>query len=523
MSIAKITAPDRLPALLAFLALLGICAFLLFFRLGETPVFGDETTYIQVGARALRTGHWAPLLGGKTTFAWKPPLTIWGNALGMGLLGENELGARLAVGLGGLGLCALLARFARRHGNAWTMWLAPLAFVSAPPLLLEHGLRSAVPEAWLLLAVALSFFWFLEAGARSAGVRLGGLALLSMASGWIKGLVGPLIVGGTLFLVELAVPGTAPAGVPQQDGPAPRSWPQRLRAALATAAAATLPGILFYFAWLLFTLGSVGEVLHFLDIDLAQRAASGLDPSHLQPPSIYLAAALANFGPFALLAPLALAGMLIRDRRQPGDQASSTRRLRVTLLLWIAVVFLLFVVPSSRLAWYVFPAYPALAFATALTLDEARRWLAHFRAGPALFLLLLALLGAARVRALVRAWPVREPQSLAALQHRLDADPAARAYAEAGLVRSPEAVASIAAWHRFYLRRFVLLEERVLPAAAPACSFVVTAEPGSWRAAVGSRLAGVTAVRGELPGQWRLFVLDLCHGTFSGGIDESPP
>ncbi|MEO8195873.1 MAG: hypothetical protein ABI689_04040 [Thermoanaerobaculia bacterium] len=508
----KILTPKPLTALLA---VLGGCAFLLFFRLAEMPVFGDETIYIQVGVRALHSGHWAPLLAGKSIFAWKPPLAVWGNAAGMALLGENELGARLVVGIVGLLLCALVAHFAWRNGNVWTMLLAPLALISAPPLLLEHGLRCAVPEAWLLLAVTGSFLWHLETAGRNPRVRLAGLTLLSMFSGWTKGIVGPLIVGGTLFLVELA----APAG----DPPASADLPQRLRRAVSTAAAATFPGILFYLGWLLVSFGSVGDTLHFLQVDLGQRASSGLDPLHLQPPSVYLRAALANFGVGALLAPLALAAMLARDWRLPGEAADATRRVRLTILLWIVVVFVLFVLPSSRLSWYVYPAYPALALATAFALDELRRWLRQFRAGPAIFLLGILLLGAFRVQALVRAWPDREPHSLAALQHRLDADPAARAYTETALLRGPGAVDRLPGWHRFYLRRFVLLEQRALPADAPACSFVVTTEPGSWTTAVGGRLAGVTGVRGGLSGQLRLFVLDLCGGTFSGGAQEGPP
>ena len=37
------------------LVILAICAFLLFFELGDAPVFGDETLYIRVAGRALQT------------------------------------------------------------------------------------------------------------------------------------------------------------------------------------------------------------------------------------------------------------------------------------------------------------------------------------------------------------------------------------------------------------------------------------------------------------------------------------
>ena len=496
------------------LLLLGTCAFLLFFQLDEVPFFGDETLYVRVAARALHTGQWAPLLGDRTAFVWKPPIVVWGNGAGMALLGENELGARLGVGLAALLLCALLAWYGLRIGNRWTMVLAPLTLVSAPGLLLEHGLRSANPEAWLLLAVTASFVFFLETGAKSARVRLGGLALLSCFSSWTKGLVGPLVVGGALFLVELAVP--------RETEAEPATLRRRLARAIVTAGAATLPGLLFYLAWLLFSLGSVGDVLYFLGIDLARRSGAGLDPLHLQPPSIYIRAAIENFGYFALLAPLALAVRLLRSRRDPGVAATHDRRIHSTLLLWIVVTFVLFAIPSSRLVWYVFPAYPALALATALLLDQVRSLLVRWRGGLAAFLLLLALLGAARIEALARAWPEREPHSLGALQRFLDSEPDARAFVERALGRGAEDGHPVAQWHRHYLRRFPPLDGRALPAEAPRCSFVVTAEPAAWRPLLGDRLAGVTGVRGELPGQLKLFVLDLCGGRFSGGAQSSP-
>ena len=495
------------------LVLLAICAFLLFFQLGETPFFGDEALYVRVAARAVHTGQWAPI--GRVPFVWKPPITLWGIGAGIAVLGENEVGARLAVGMAGLLLCAVVARFGRRIGSRWTMVLAPLALVSAPGLLLEHGLRSAVPEAWLLLAVAASFLYFIESGDRSQRSQLGGLALLSCFSSWTKGIVGPLLVGATLFLVEFATPASA------ERAAAP--LPRRLGRAIATAGAATIPGLLFYLAWLLFSLGTVGDVIQFLALDIGERASAGLDPQHLQPPAIYLRAALENFGWFAILAPLALAVRLASLRRETSAEALRQRRIQLTLLLWILVTAVLFMIPSSRLAWYIFPAYPALALATALLLDQTRLVLGRGRGGWAAFLVLLSLLVAARTHALVEAWPLREPHSLAALQHHLDRNPSARAFTERSLRLGKEEGHPVAAWHRHYLRRFVALDRRELPADAPSCSFVVTAEPEAWRSVLGGRLSGVSAVRGELPRQLKLFVLDLCGGAFVSGEPDATP
>lgn len=511
MAATKITTPTLW---VIALLLVGTCSFLLFYQVGEVPFFGDETLYVRVAARALHSGQWAPLPFGTGSFVWKPPIVVWGSGAGMALLGQNELGARLAVGLVSLMLCALTAWFGWRIGNTWTLAIAPLTLVSAPGLLLEHGLRSANPEAWLLLAVTASFVFFLATGDRSAQVRFGGLALLSCFSSWTKGIVGPLVVGGTLFLVELLTRARAPA--------ATGTWRPRLARAIAAAGAATLPGILFYLAWLLFSLGSARAVLDWLEFDLVARSATGLDPIHLQSPTIYWHAAWENFGPFALVAPLALVATLIRGRHASTVEARATRRVQLTLLVWITAVFVLFAIPSSRLAWYVFPAYPGLALGTALALDSLRRALARWRGGQVAFLLLLALLGAARVQALTEAWPKREPHSLAALQHTLDSDPSARAFVEQPLVRGEQADHLVAQWHRHYLRRFTALPSRELPPGAPACSFVVTTEPEAWRPLLGERLTGVTGVRGELPGQRKLYVLDLCGARFSGGAQESP-
>lgn len=496
------------PLTLGILAalLIGASAFLLFFRLGEEPAFGDETAYMQVAARTWRTQHWAPLLGGDRAFPWKPPISVWASAAGIGLLGENELGARLLGGLAGIATCALVGWLGWRHRNTWTMVLATLAFVTAPPLLLEHGLRSAVPEPWLLLFTTASFAIFLESPRLGRRRVLVGLALLSVLSGLTKSIVGPAILGLALFVVELLRPASGGSDIGR--------WP-RFRRALTTAAAASVPGVASYAAWIFFSLGIDGA-LKFVSLDLAQRASSGIDPIHLQPPSVYLDAAIANFGPFALLAPLVLALQSRGFGRRADDEPSDFPSFPFTLLVWILVVFTLFGIPRSRLSWYVYPAYPALALATASSLDLLRSRLAPFRAGRRIFVALLAALCGLRAQALQKAWPEQDPTSLAALQHLLDADPNARVYTEAAIARKPEPPIRLPSWHRFYLRRFTIVDRPELPEAPPECSFVVTADPLAWRGLPQERLVGTTALRGTRPNETQLYILDLCQGRLLG-------
>jgi 4-amino-4-deoxy-L-arabinose transferase-like glycosyltransferase len=501
-------------------ATLAACAALLFFQLGDQPVFGDETLYLKVAGKTLQTGRWVPLLGRPYAFVEKPPLTVWGAALGMGLAGRNELGSRWVNGVVALLLCALTARFALRAGNLWTMALAPLLLISAPGLLLEHGLRMALPETWLLLAVTAGCYWFLASEHRSLTVRLAGLAAISLFAGWTKGLIGPLVLGATIFLVEIV----APRREPGAEAPPPPQ--RRLSQATASAVAATVPGLLLYFGWLVYSLASVDAALAFVQRDILGRTTGSHDPLHLQPFAIYLLAAWRNFGILALAGPLLLLVKSRKDDSLPDEEGHRERRLHLTLLFWVVSVFVLFGIPQSRLAWYSYPAYPALALAAALVLDRLRALLRNGlgafgglgpRVGTAAFVLLLSLLFALRAEALVRAWPSRDERSLMALQRRLDADPAARAFVEQGLVQGEHARLNVAEWHRFYLRNFVELERRQLPAEAPACSFVVTSDPEAWRPLVGEQLAGVAPVAAANPRFIPLFVLDLCGGRFAGG------
>lgn len=492
------------------LALLMVCSFLLFFELGDAPVFGDETLYIRVAGRTLQTGRWFPIVGHPHPFIEKPPLTVWGAAAGMRVAGVHEFGARWVNGLVGVLLCALTAWFALRLGNVWTMAIAPLLLITSPGLLLDHGLRSVVPESWLLLSVTAAFFWFSVSQAKSPTFRLGGLALLSIFAGGTKGIVGPIVIGSALGLVELIAPAE------------PLSAGRRLRRAVVTGAAAAIPGILAYCGWLLFSLATLSGVRDFLHRDLVVRASGGRAAIDMQPFSIYLRAIWKDFGLLAVAGPMTLLACRWRVHLRPGAEPSPGRRESWTLLLWIAAVLAVFGIPKARLPWYCFPAFPALAIAAALALDRLRSLLADRRNGtwrlPAttVFALSLALLFAVRADALRRAWPVWDPHSLLALQRILDADSAAKAYTETGLDQGEYGRTHVVEWQRFYVRRFTELAQRKLPPDAPACTFVVTPEPDAWRNELGTRVAGVTPVAGSVPGWLTLHVLDLCGGRFAG-------
>lgn len=511
-------------------AALSPCAFLLFFRLGEQPIFGDETLYVRVAGKVLRTDLWAPILNRPYAFVEKPPLAVWGAALGMAVAGVDEFGARW-VGVGAsLLLCALTAGLALRCGNAWTMALAPLLLASSPGLLLDHGLRWAVPESWLLLSLVAGFSAAVASGEPGSKTRLAPVALASAFSGWTKGLVGPVVLALALFGTELVL---ALTGQPESGSTLRariQSWTRMLPRAFAISLAALLPGLFTYFGWLYFSLASLTEVGRFLDRDLLVRASGLRDPNDLQPFSIYLQSAWENFGLLAILGPLLLISALFQRRRTPASAAPIDRRTAAMLLCWIVSVFAIFGTPRARLPWYSFPAYPALAIAGALVLDQIRVWWIrrpYFAAGSrrrwatSTFALLLVFVSAIRVNALRRAWPVEDPFSLMRLQRILDEDRTARAYVDAGLSDGAQAKAAVEEWHRYYLRRFTELPEARLPAEAPSCSFIVTAEPARWRSNLGRPIVAERALAGVRAPKRPLFILDLCAGRFLGRAAES--
>lgn len=79
-----------------WLAILTISVGLLYFyRIGDVPLTdGDSALYGYIAKDLVRSGDWQSMRWRGGPFLDKPPISMWGMALGFVLFGFNEFGAR---------------------------------------------------------------------------------------------------------------------------------------------------------------------------------------------------------------------------------------------------------------------------------------------------------------------------------------------------------------------------------------------------------------------------------------------
>ncbi len=112
-----------------WLAALGMLAL---YGLGSIGVVDyDEAAYAEVARAMWKSGDWlVPLLCGEP-FYEKPPLLYWTQALGYGLFGLGEAGARIGTALAGAAMPLVLYGFARRPLGARAAFRSALVLATS--------------------------------------------------------------------------------------------------------------------------------------------------------------------------------------------------------------------------------------------------------------------------------------------------------------------------------------------------------------------------------------------------------
>jgi 4-amino-4-deoxy-L-arabinose transferase-like glycosyltransferase len=455
-------------ALLTWLAdatgLLLAAALVLFNNLGATSLLGDETIYAQVARQAAFKGQWMPTHWLGAIFLAKPPLRTWAVALLFRLFGIDEWTARALDA--GMGVATILvvylagrALFGRRAGA-----IAALLLLSAHDLVFLHGLREGVQESALLLAFSAALLAYLTAATGALGPgwtrRRGDVAsgLATAASLLVKNAVGLLVLGIT-GLYELIF----------ARGPAARGWrrllPRDPLRVLAVLLAVYLPWLALAYAV------TGGRYLSILHRDVVERMTAGLDPHHVRH-GVYLQELAADFGPalglLALAALFAVAAWRAGRRGLPAGRVEAERA--AFLALWAGFVLAVLSTSASKLEWYLYPAYPAIALLAGYAADRALAWLGRRHAAAGLAgSALIAVYLAVRV---LQAW-----QAGLAPPPRIDADLVARQITAAGHPSvCLDRKLSMREWNVFYLMP-LLTRFAATPAEAATCAVLLTEDP----------------------------------------------
>ena len=349
---------------------------------------------------------------------------------------------------------------ARRFGLGVGL-LSAMVILAAEGYLCVHGVRDSVMDSLLtLLAVVICFAWLnLRDGGPKRRVWWSTTAAAVVLAGLSKNAFG-VVFAAVLVIIELSAP----------------IWERRkspfLRPAIGVAATAVFAA-LAYFALMMWV--SKGAFASFQYGDLVVRATRGIDQAHLHGALFYPRTLVGDFGPWLLLV---LVTAFVVARGGPiGD-----RRNAAFLLVFAAVFIGGFALTPSKLPWYLYPAYPALALVIGYGAREVVRAYPSVVWRGATLVVIIGLV----VVDLNSAWTaVRRDVRV------IDAERFVRAYSQiedASLVIDAPSIkrhGRLRSWNRFYLEgapnaQWFSRSPAALESAGRGCAFVVTDEPASY-------------------------------------------
>lgn len=380
------------------IGVVAVAASLFFDRLGDRALRGDEAIHAQVAREAAASGDWLPLRFDGGVYTAKPPLKILAVAWIFDRFGVSEFNARVLDPVFGVGTVLLVFLFGARCFGSWTGALAALLLATTPLYVLRHGVREGVQDSALvfLLTAALMLYAHRLAGGRSGRLALAGAGVAVGLASLVKGPV------AALALPVLAL----------WESFSHRRRPGGLRAGARDVAVVALLGLAFYLPYALaahaWTGGRLDQILYR---DVVVRATEGVDPRHSHGPTFYLRQLWRELGPW-LLATVPAAVVVFRGRRAGEDRE---RAALIRCGLWALTLLAVLSVPTSKLEWYLYPAYPAFALLLAGGTGVAVRWALGWRPVRGVGVALTGVLVAVAVAGL---W-----QRYDHLEDRLDATP----------------------------------------------------------------------------------------------------
>jgi 4-amino-4-deoxy-L-arabinose transferase-like glycosyltransferase len=343
----------------------------------------------------LQRNNWTVLYINGIRWLEKPPLHYWLVAAAYALIGESAFATRLPIALAMVCLVLLLYEFGRRFFSERAGFYAGLVMGTSAGAFLFT--RIMIPEALYALEFTAAFYLFMRAWTGSLSPRVGywgcaavvGLATLTRAG---IGAFFPLVILAA-FLVA--------AGAWRRSGEARRRLSTvPLWSSTAIALAVALP---WHVAAALRTHGFLW--FYFVNEQILRALGKRYPPDYTAVPLwMWWGAHLIWFFPWIAFLPYVWGERpALKSWGRPSDTGAQARLLA---FIWAAVIFVFFsFVTGSRMEYYAFGAWPAVALLIGLGLERAEaardRWLPRLHAGLAAIglacaVILLALLWMSR-------------------------------------------------------------------------------------------------------------------------------
>lgn len=345
-----------------------IACSLLFANLGAFPLFNpDEALYAEPAREMLEIGDYITTYLNYVVRFTKPPVVIWGQALGILAFGCNEFAVRFFGAAAGAILVAATYCFADKLITRKAAIAASLVLASAP--LFIGTAREAITDMPLALFTCSSMFCFFLAQRQRSGrgsfalwmaYILVGLAVMTKGP---VGLVLPLII---LFVFHALKQDLKEAFLNYKPV-----------AGLAIVGLVSLP---WFVLEIYITKGAYFN--EFIMRENFQRFTSVVD-SHKGPWWYHIAAMLGGFFPWSVFLPQAALGAALLPKvkeRFSNSGIFSTpaafknlnpkEELGLYLLCWSVITLAFYSASVSKLLPYTLPAFPALALLVALEFER---------------------------------------------------------------------------------------------------------------------------------------------------------
>ncbi len=325
----------------------------------------SDAGHAEAAREMLQTHNWVILHIDGIRYLEKPPMQFWMVAASYAVFGATAFATRLPLALAVVALVLMVYFFARRWFGERAGFYSGLVMCASPGVFLFT--RIMIPEAIYALFFTATFYLFLRAWQGTVSPRKGcwGAAALIALAVLTRSLIGLVFPVGIIFCFLLATDGL-------------KKW--RQLPLISSAIVFLLVALPWHIAAIFSGRGIFGGFFWFYFInEQIFRALGWRYPADYEavPLWLWLAENIAWFFPWIAFLPSGIREIprISRWREQLDERGQAL----VLLAVWTLFIFLFFSWTKSRMEYYSFSAWPAVAILLGIGLERAEarasRWL----------------------------------------------------------------------------------------------------------------------------------------------------
>ena len=329
-----------------------------------------DASHALVSREMLQRGDWVVMYQDGIRYLEKAPLHYWMVAISYKLFGQGAFQTRLPLVLSVAGLVLMVYFFARRFfGETAAFYSGLIICTSVGPWLFT---RVMVPEAIFALELTALFYLFLRGWQGSLDTRVAywGASVAMALAALTLGLIGVLFPLGVVFFFILFT----------------RSW-RRWRELRIFSSTLIFLVIAVPWHWLAEERSPGFLWSYFINEHFKRAFGTRYPPDYEAVPLLlWWALHLVWFFPWSFFI-----GYALREFPRPktwGPKMEHVQEARLLLFIWAGLILFFFSLTSgSRMEYYSFGAWPAIAVLLGIGLNDAEeahdRWLPRLQAGLA--------------------------------------------------------------------------------------------------------------------------------------------